>query len=450
MRASMPAAFFARAVAPAARALRADARAGLLYVAGEAAGRALGYAALLGWALVLPVEQFGALSLYLAVVALLTIPGSLGLPAALVRFRFRAEPFAAVLGTAALLGLGSAIAFGLAVALARGPLALFVGVAPALIALAALGAPAQALRQAWLASLRARTRARSHTLSQLAEPLLLLLLLGALVASGAPREAVAAAGSCTAATLAIGLVGLAAWRRDPGLRFDPALCAPLLRFSVPLVAHTFSMAALASFDQLVVRQSLGEHATGIYAFAYRVGMAMQAVCLGFSSWWTPRLLELLAARAPRERIDALAQRSADALLAAAAVGMLALPPLARLLGGERYAEGAALVPIIVYGYVWFALYVFAVGYSLHAERTARIALGSALAMATNVGLNYLLVPRLGLAAAAVLTVVGYGVLFATQWVGARTLGAEIRFARLAGKALAFAPLAAAAYFWARP
>jgi O-antigen/teichoic acid export membrane protein len=209
------------------------------------------------------------------------------------------------------------------------------------------------------------------------------------------------------------------------------------------------MAALASFDQIVVRQCLGERATGIYAFAYRVATAMQVLCLAFSSWWTPRLLELLSRGAPRERLDALAQRSATALLAAAAVLMLVLPPLARLLGGARYAEGAALIPIVVYGHVWFALYVFAVGYSLHAERTGRIAIASTLAMAANVGLAYLLVPRFGLIAAALLTVLGYATLFASQWAAARALGAEIGFARIAARALACAPLAAAAHFWAR-
>ncbi len=450
MRAITPAALISRAFAPVARVLSPEARESLAYLSGEAGGRGLAYLALLACAALLPVEEFGALCLYLTLVALLAIPSGLGLPAAIVRFCFRADPLAAVLGTAALLGAASALVLGAAVWLARSSLAEFVGVAPALIALAALGAPAQALRQAWLASLRGRNRGALHALTQCAEPALLLGALAVLARSGARLDATAAALACTGATLAIGLAGLAAWRRSPGLAFETPLCAPLLRFSVPLIAHAFAIAALAGFDQIIVNQTLGERATGIYGFAYRLGMVMQALCVGFSAWWTPRMLALLASPARERGIDALAQRSTTALCAAAAVLMFALPPLARLLGGARYAEGAPLVPIIVYGYLWFALYTFAIAYLLHAQQTARIAIGSAGAMLVNVGLNYLLVPRFGLLAAALITVVGYAALFATQWLGVRSLRPEIRFGRLCAKALACAPLAWGAWWWAQP
>jgi O-antigen/teichoic acid export membrane protein len=450
MRATTPAGLISRAFAPVARALPGDSRATLAYLAGEAGGRGLGYLALVACAALLPVEGFGALSLYLTLVALLAIPSGLGLPAAIVRFCFRGEPLAAVLGTSALLGATSALALGAALWLLRAPLGDLVGLAPALVALAALGAPAHALRQAWLASLRGRGKSALHAASQFAEPALLLGALALLARRDAPLDATAVALTCTGATLALGIAGVVAWRRAPGLAFEPRLCAPLLRFALPLVAHAFAVAALAGFDQIVVSQTLGERATGIYGFAYRLGTAMQALCVGFSAWWTPRALELLASGARQPRLDALAQRSTEALCAAAVLLMFALPSLARWLGGARYAEGAPLVPIVVYGYLWFALYVFALGYLLHRQRTARIAIGSAAAMLATVALDYLLVPRFGLLAAALLTVAGYAALFASQWLGARSLAPEIRFGHLCAKVLACAPLAWAAHRWAQP
>jgi O-antigen/teichoic acid export membrane protein len=70
-------------------------------------------------------------------------------------------------------------------------------------------------------------------------------------------------------------------------------------------------------------------------------------------------------------------------------------------------------------------------------------------MLATVALNYLLVPRFGLVAAALLSVAGYAALFASQWLGVRALAPEIRFGRLCAKVLACAPLAWAAHRWAQ-
>jgi O-antigen/teichoic acid export membrane protein len=424
-------------------------RAGGVYVLGEAGGRALAYVALIACAALLPVEDFGALSLYLTLVALLALPSGLGLPVALVRFHVREARFDAVLGTALAFGLCGALTLGALVLVARDLLAEFVGIPVALVALAALGAPAQALRIAWLASLRARHRSGAHAASQLCEPLLLLAGLGAIALLARSIGAFGVALAVTLSTLAVGVAALASWSRDPGLATDRRLGAPLLRFSLPLVAHGFGMAALGGFDQIVVRQILGPEATGVYAFAYRLGMVMQALCVALSALWTPRALELLAAGAARERLDALAQRGANALLGAGLALMAALPIAARLVGGERYADAAALVPLVVYAYLWFLLYLIAMVYLLHAERTARIALGTAVAALVSIALDYLLVPRLGLPGAAVASIAGYALLFATTWCQMRHHASRARFGLLFAKVAACAPFAAVAYWSAR-
>ena len=69
----------------------------------------------------------------------------------------------------------------------------------------------------------------------------------------------------------------------------------MLVFSLPLVLHSLAMTGLGLFDQLVLQQILDAEVTGTYAFAYRFGMAMSLVVMGFGAAWAPLVLQRLQA-----------------------------------------------------------------------------------------------------------------------------------------------------------
>src|SRR5690606_6655597 len=115
------------------------------------------------------------------------------------------------------------------------------------------------------------------------------------------------------------------WSDSPGLKFDQSLVGPLVRFSLPLMLHGFAMIGLNTAAQLVINHRAGETATGLFAFAYRFGMAMFITSTAFSATWMPAFLDLVRTPDGRGRLDAMAQRYMNGMVAIAVVLMAVLP-----------------------------------------------------------------------------------------------------------------------------
>ncbi len=421
-------------------------RHGTAYALGEGMSKGLIYLLLIASARVLSQEGFAWINLYLSIVSVLTIPFALGLPAAMARFYFSHAP-SRVVGTGGVLIVAGAIGLGLAVLALRGPLTAFLALPAGLVAVSVAGAAANALRQGWLALLRARNDSRLFLVSHWAEPFLLMAGVGvaAWLAGDLDYRAVIVPYALVLAVVAVAGWGWLARRLKP--HFDRRLVRPLVVFALPLIPHAFAMSGLATLDQLVLQDVLGARETAVYAFAYRFGMALHVVALGFSGAWGPLLFAHLDGGHRRDDLEGLARTYIRGMLALAVVAGAAMVPLAAWVGGDVYRTSLPLLPVILYGYLWFALYPLAAAYLAHAGRTGRLAAASSAALVVNLALNYWLIPTFGPAAAAWTTVASYALLFALVRWAMRGLKAEVPFARLATEVAAVSVLAVAAQ-WA--
>jgi O-antigen/teichoic acid export membrane protein len=172
---------------------------------------------------------------------------------------------------------------------------------------------------------------------------------------------------------------------------------------------------------------------GLYAFAYRFGMSMMVLSSAFSSAWLPEFLELSTqpdgARIIRDR----SARYVNALIGAALVLMVVLPPLARIVGGPSFAAAPRLIPVVIYAYLWFVLYTLVFAHVMRARATTAMAMASASALALNLALNYALIPRFGLMGAALASVVAYAALFAIQLASHRHVMTGMPLSALAAR-----------------
>lgn len=361
----------------------------------------------------LGATEFGWVSLYVSLSGLLSVAVGAGLPNAIVRFHFSEKSFSEVLGTTVLGLSGAFLVIGGLTAVLAPWLGRLLGIPLPLFWFAILGGIAITLRNAWLSSLRARKKSRSYAQSQLAEAALFALLTGGILATSGPdyRMLIAA---YSGATATVALLGVARWTRSPGLRINRALFDPLLRFALPMIFHAFAMTGLATYDQIILNQLAGPAATGSYAFAYRFGMSMVILSTAFSSAWIPDFLDLVRDPNNYPAIRRKAGRYVNAMIGAAVVLMIVLPPLVRMLGGPAFADAPALVPVVIYAYLWFVLYTLVFAHALHEGKSVPIAMATFAALLVNVGLNYLLIPSLGLMGAALASVGGYAALFALQ------------------------------------
>jgi PST family polysaccharide transporter len=415
-------------IGPLGRPLSRDA---IVYLAGEVGSRLVTFGSLIVIANIVAPEQFGLSSLYFGLANLAAILIGLGLPNAVVRFHFDVHPFREVLGSiGAILGGSAVVAVALA-ALFAAPMASFLRVPVPLVIASVAGGVGIAFRSAWTASLRARRRSYSYATSLIGEALVAVTIVVAWSWIQGPIDYQVVSWSFALAALAIGGLAILNWSRDPGLGWNPSLARILVVFSAPLIFHAFAMYGLGSYDQVVINQTLGTTETARYAFAYRWGMAMVAVTAAFGAVWTPRFLELMKELSDPSGLDALARRALLSLAAAGAVLMIVLPVVALPFTPPEFESALVLIPVVTYGYVWYGLYTMVIAYAMHLKRTRRIAIGSVGVVLATVAFLYLLVPRLGIQAAAFLTVGAYAALFAVQWVSIRRDAIEIRFGRLA-------------------
>jgi O-antigen/teichoic acid export membrane protein len=81
-----------------------------------------------------------------------------------------------------------------------------------------------------------------------------------------------------------------------------------------------------------------------------------------------------------------------------------------VMAAPSYYRAAQVVPIVALGYVLWGLYTLPLNVLFYEKATKVIPMYTMLAAGVNIGLNLLTVPRYGIMAAAVNTVIGFGVL----------------------------------------
>lgn len=197
---------------------------------------------------------------------------------------------------------------------------------------------------------------------------------------------------------------------------DRRMVADSLRFSLPLVPAALSTFVLTAGDRLVIQRVLGPDAVGGYQIAYNIG-SLPILVLGLlSTAWLPRLFALATERAA---VLAASRDAVYRLLVPVILGMAAAGPVVlRIWAPPSYRPDLLVTTllIVVVSIIPEASSASATRTLVTSGRTATVAVANGSAAAINVALNLFLVPRLGLAGAALATFLSLGAL----WLALRT------------------------------
>ena len=221
-------------------------------------------------------------------------------------------------------------------------------------------------------------------------------------------------------------------------RFAGARLRRLLAYSVPLMPNGIMRWAINYADRLVVIHFLGLAAVGSYAASYSLGQVLPLLVLPLGFVLFP-FLSRLWDRGDREEVRRyLAYATRYYLLVAMPAGLgitLLSQPALRLIATAEFETSESLVFWIALGFLLNGLFQINV-YAFHlALRTRLLGLILLAAAVLNIGLNLVLVPRLGLLGAAVATAVAFAAMAAIGLVqGRRLIGYRVRWADV-GKGL---------------
>ena len=200
-------------------------------------------------------------------------------------------------------------------------------------------------------------------------------------------------------------------------RFRPELAKTLWRDSWPLMLSSAAAFIYLRIDQVMVGRMMGDSAVGIYAASVKLTEIFYFIPGVICGSLFPAIVN--ARKTGREVYQG---RLRNLYFLIGVLGLLVATPIALLSGplvnfifGVDYLAAAPVLRL----YIWSSLGLFlgSVVYNqLTVEnRTREIFRINLLAMVINVGLNFYLIPRLGLIGAALATLAAYSV--APLWLG---------------------------------
>ena len=195
---------------------------------------------------------------------------------------------------------------------------------------------------------------------------------------------------------------------ETGIRFDRKLYWEMLAYGLPLIVSDISAFVLAFSDRFFLNYYTNLSDVGIYSLAYKFGMLLSMVFVApFTQIWSARMFEIYHKENSKELISkVLTLFLFGALIINLAISVLTKDVL-RLISNEAYWSAYKLVPVISLAYVFNGI-VYIVGLGILATgKTKLSALAMILAMAVNIGFNFILIPHWGKAGAAYATLISY-------------------------------------------
>lgn len=190
-------------------------------------------------------------------------------------------------------------------------------------------------------------------------------------------------------------------------RVEPGVLRTMLGFGVKSHVQTLAATWHLRIDQLLIGYLMDPAQVGLYAVAVNLTNLLLRVPDALGTVLFPRLAGA-EARAGEEA-TALVCRCTFAIMLAGAVGYLLVGPAAlRLLFGERFEGSVAPMLVLLPGVVLMGQYLILTRNFTSRNRQEVNIAAAVTALATNVVLNLVLIPRWGIVGAAASSVGSYG------------------------------------------
>jgi O-antigen/teichoic acid export membrane protein len=244
-----------------------------------------------------------------------------------------------------------------------------------------------------------------------------LILLAVLVLSGTLMSFYTA--TLISEATAVGVLAVILYRTGtrplPELtQFSRPLYRELLGFGIPMmIGYELSGIVLAVGDRYVIAGTIGNEPLGLYGAAYNLCQYVQAVLItSVGQAVMPIYIKMFDEKGPEETsafitrsLRTYALMAAPVVAGVAAVGPELLPALA----SEKYASAAPVLGWVIAGMAVDGTNAM-LGAGLFIQRKTRVIMAIVVSCAAlNIGLNLVLVPRMGIIGAAIATLVCYSV-----------------------------------------
>lgn len=177
--------------------------------------------------------------------------------------------------------------------------------------------------------------------------------------------------------------------------------------AIPAVFHNLSDLVLGQSDLVMLQQMRGDTAAGLYGLAWQFGNFLFIIFGALNRTWCPFFFEEMKL-GQREAMLAKTRNFLELFTVLACGFMLLTPEVYYIYGGRQYVESTMIIPLFVGSYYLNFLCTFPVNFEYYHKKTKVVAAVTISCSLLNVALNYVLIKAIGMAGAALATMISHG------------------------------------------
>jgi O-antigen/teichoic acid export membrane protein len=218
-----------------------------------------------------------------------------------------------------------------------------------------------------------------------------------------------------------------------GFEFDRRLYLAMEHFGLPLLPSALALWATKFSDRFFISHYFDKHVVGVYSFGVQIASALVLAITAFQLAWPAFAYSIKDDDEARHTYGYVLTYFLYFMTWVAVALSLLAPFLAHLLAphNHSYWPGADVVPVLAFGSVIFAGYSVVVISIGRVRKTGANWIITGLGALADVGLNILLIPRMGMIGAAWALLGAYGAMFiAMSWRAQRVFYVPYQWRRI--------------------
>lgn len=195
-------------------------------------------------------------------------------------------------------------------------------------------------------------------------------------------------------------------------RYDPIIARQLLKESWPLIFSTGFVLIYSRIDQIIIKQYLDITSVGLYDSAVRLTETWNTIPILIISAFFPAIVNAkkVSFDLYRKRVLQLIYLIGGLTFFASVFVQFVAPFIINLLYGTKFIGSVNVFRIYMWSNIWMSIGLVVYHLLILNRSTKLLALTNFSAMALNIFLNMILIPRFGINGAAFATAISYALL----------------------------------------
>ena len=211
------------------------------------------------------------------------------------------------------------------------------------------------------------------------------------------------------------------WRYINFKDIDRELLQVMLQYSVPLIPAQLLWLITNSSDSFMTTHYLGSDYNGVLSAAYKIPNLLSTVYLMFGQAWNMSAITEDDSDDRDSFYENVFDFNQSLLYILVAGCLLIVQPVTNFWIGADFRDCVKYSPIIIYATIYSCFTTFMGSIYLASKQTKRSLFTSLVSGVINVGLNVILIPRIGLYGPPISTVAAYMTVFIIRAIDSRKL-----------------------------